>query len=111
MILATICENTSIDTIFNKNLPKETRGILNGAYSFSGQLGVFVFSILSGYLFDEVGPKTPFYLIGILDFIYAILVIILTTQGLFDVHDLKELKSEEKRVLSRGAVTPQNAYP
>jgi MFS family permease len=36
MIVGTIVENISIDTIFAKNLPKETRGILNGVYSFSG---------------------------------------------------------------------------
>lgn len=36
MIVATIIENISIDTIFNKNLPKETRGVLTGAASFSG---------------------------------------------------------------------------
>ena len=78
MILATICENTSVDTIFNKNLPKETRGILNGAYSFAGQLGILIFSLLAGWMFDNIGPKTPFYLIGVLDFLYAILVIILT---------------------------------
>ena len=36
LIMATIVENISVDTIFAKNLPKETRAILNGAYSFSG---------------------------------------------------------------------------
>jgi MFS-type transporter involved in bile tolerance (Atg22 family) len=36
MIIGTIIENISIDSIFNKNLPKETRGILNGVYSFAG---------------------------------------------------------------------------
>ena len=36
MIVGTIVENISVDTIFAKNLPKETRAILNGAYSFSG---------------------------------------------------------------------------
>ena len=36
MIIATIIENISVDAIFNKNLPKETRGLLNGAYSAAG---------------------------------------------------------------------------
>jgi hypothetical protein len=36
MITATIIESISVDTIFAKNLPKETRAILNGAYSFAG---------------------------------------------------------------------------
>lgn len=36
MIIATIVENISVDAIFNKNLPKETRGLLNGTYSMAG---------------------------------------------------------------------------
>jgi len=36
MIIATIVENISVDSIFNKNLPKETRGLLNGVYSMAG---------------------------------------------------------------------------
>lgn len=36
MIIATIIENISVDTVFAKNVPKETRGILNGLYSFAG---------------------------------------------------------------------------
>lgn len=36
MVIASIVNNISTDTIYYKNLQKETRGILNGAYSFAG---------------------------------------------------------------------------
>jgi hypothetical protein len=36
MVIASIINNISTDTIYYKNLQKETRGILNGAYSFAG---------------------------------------------------------------------------
>jgi MFS-type transporter involved in bile tolerance (Atg22 family) len=36
MILSSIIENISVDSIFNKNLPKETRGVLMGLYSCAG---------------------------------------------------------------------------
>ena len=36
VIIGSIVEQISVDSIFAKNLPKETRGILNGVYSFSG---------------------------------------------------------------------------
>lgn len=36
MIIATIIENISVDTIFAQNLSKETRAIFNGMYSFFG---------------------------------------------------------------------------
>ena len=76
MIIATIIENISIDSIFNKSLPKETRGVLLGVYSFAGQLGILIYSFLGGWLFDNIGPKSPFVLIGVLDFSFAILAII-----------------------------------
>lgn len=75
MIIGTIIENISIDSIFNKNLPKETRGVLNGVYSFAGQLGILIYSFLGGWMFDHIGPTSPFTLIGVLDFAFAMLVI------------------------------------
>jgi hypothetical protein len=56
MIIATIIENISVDTIFNKNLPKETRALLNGVYSMAGQLGILLYSKYGGVLFDMYGP-------------------------------------------------------
>lgn len=76
MIVATIIENISVDSIFAKNLPKETRGVLNGVYSFAGQIGILLYSLVGGWLFDFAGPKSPFALIGILDSLYAIGVIL-----------------------------------
>jgi len=85
MIIASLMENISVDTIFNKSLPKETRGLLNGAYSFCGQLGILIFSISGGWLFDNAGPKSPFYLIGTLDFAFGLFVVIYSYLGLFNV--------------------------
>ena len=76
MIIATIIENISVDSLFAKNLPKETRAILNGAYSFSGNIGILLYSLLSGWLVDNVGPKSPFALIGILDILFGVVVYI-----------------------------------
>jgi len=98
MIIATIVENISVDTIFNKNLPKETRGLLNGAYSIAGQLGILIYSKYGGYLFDNYGSKTPFYLVGILDFTFATGVLFFSRFGLFRVHDEREIKFQNKKV-------------
>ena len=93
MIIATILENISVDTIFTKNLPKETRGVLNGVYSFAGQVGILIYSAAAGYLFDELGPKTPFYLVGALDLTLCIGVLVATPFGLFDYYEAKQLRS------------------
>ena len=42
----------------------------------AGQLGILLFSLAGGWLFDNVSPVSPFILIGGLDFSYAVLVII-----------------------------------
>lgn len=67
MVVATIAEQISCDSIFMKNLNKETRGILSGAYSFVGQVGILVFSLIGGWMFDNLGSKAPFVAIGFLD--------------------------------------------
>ena len=57
-----------------------------------------MFSLAGGWLFDNLGPKSPFYLIGILDFIYAVFVIIASRFGLFNVYKQVELRSNLKRM-------------
>ena len=83
MIIATIIENISVDTLFAKNLPKETRAILNGVYSFSGNSGILLYSLLSGWLVDNVGPKSPFALIGLLDILFGLSVFCFSDQIFF----------------------------
>jgi len=91
MIIATIIENISVDSLFAKNLPKETRAILNGAYSFSGNIGVLLYSLLSGWLVDNVGPKSPFAVIGLLDIIFGAAVYV-WSERIFYKHEDKSRK-------------------
>mmetsp|Transcript_14078 Transcript_14078/g.21945 ORF Transcript_14078/g.21945 Transcript_14078/m.21945 type:complete len:138 (-) Transcript_14078:121-534(-) len=78
MIIGTIAENISVDSIFNKIIPKETRGILNGAYSFSGLMGTLIYSLIAGILFDKINSYAPFVLVGSLDFIFGVALLILS---------------------------------
>ena len=111
MIIATIVENISVDTVFAKNLPKETRGLLNGIYSFAGQVGLLAFSVAGGWLFDNLGSKSPFYLIGILDFAYALLVLVLSRCGLFSVYESREKRSRDRELEKKKfSVYPNSQY-
>ena len=65
--------------------------MLNGAYSFCGQFGIMIFSLLCGYLFDNIGPYSPFILMGILDFTFAFVVLILSYYGLFNVYEMQQM--------------------
>ena len=92
MIIATIIENISVDSIFNKNLPKESRGALNGLFSFAGQSGILFYSIIGGWMFDKIGRFSPFVVIGICDFSFAILCLI---------HGLKTETTEEPKTKAK----------
>lgn len=75
MILATIAMTVSCDSLFMKNVNAEVRGLLNGIYSFIGQLGVLIFTLVSGYLYDEYGPTSPFKFLAFLDALFMIIFI------------------------------------
>ena len=75
LILGTLFENTTVDGMFNKHLPKEIRGTLNGAYNFFGNLGILFYSKIGGILYDKVSPNAPFVLLGVCDIAFASLVI------------------------------------
>ena len=75
MVVATAGESMTCDAIFMKNLNKETRGVLNGTYSFVGQTGILVFSIIAGWMFDNVGYKSPFVATGCLDFGFTVVFV------------------------------------
>ena len=84
MILGSLFENVTIDGLFCKNLPKDIRGTLNGAYNFFGNIGVLIFSSVAGYLYDHIGPNVPFAVVGVCDIIFAFGVICLRLSGKFN---------------------------
>jgi MFS family permease len=65
---------TSIETIFSRNLPKESRGTMNGLQSFFGALGGLWLTKMGGYLHDFYGPKSPFLVVAITHFVFSFLV-------------------------------------
>ena len=72
IVVASLLEQISVDCIFNKNLPKETRGMFNGFYSVMVVIFVLIYSSLSGYAIDKYeNTKWPFYILGGFDLIFA----------------------------------------
>jgi MFS family permease len=54
-------------TTIAKEAPEETRGSVIGTFNFCGAMGILVLSVIGGWLFDEVGPWAPFFLVGLLN--------------------------------------------
>ena len=81
LIISSSFENTAVDGLFNKNLRREIRGSLNGAYNFFGNVGLLCFSGVGGHLYDNIGPRAPLVFVIICDFIFAFLCIYMRRIG------------------------------
>ena len=74
IIIFTILESNLIDSIYSKSLEKSTRGLMYGMQMFMCNLALLIYSVLSGWLVDNIGTKAPFIAIGMVDALYAMLV-------------------------------------
>ena len=81
MLSTTGVQSISVETFFSKIVPSDISGTMRGLYNFFGQVGVLIMTLLSGYLYDFWGPSSPFVIIGICDFLLAILTITLCCFG------------------------------
>lgn len=76
--------NIGVDSLFNKNLPQDCRGVLNGYYNTLGNFLKIGFVVLSGYLYDTVNHTAPLYFVIATDSIIIIMIVGLKLAGKFD---------------------------
>ena len=50
------------------------KGTIAGVYSFAGSLAILILTKLGGYLFDRLGPASPFYLLALFNLILLLAV-------------------------------------
>lgn len=60
-------------TVIGKEAPEAVRGSVIGAFNFCGALGILVLTGVGGWLFDHIGPWAPFFLVGLLNALIAIM--------------------------------------
>jgi len=65
--------------------------VIYGTAVAFGYMGQLLLCLVGGWLFDHVGPKTPFFFVGILDVTFAIVCAILGCCGVIK-DDIKERK-------------------
>ena len=64
-----------------RNAEREIRGVIYGTAIACGYLGQFLLCLIGGWLFDHVSPQSPFIFVGVLDLIFALVVVILGRLG------------------------------
>jgi MFS family permease len=60
-------------TIIGKEAPEAVRGSVIGLFNFCGAFGILVLTGIGGWLFDHVAPWAPFFLVGILNGVIALM--------------------------------------
>ena len=95
MVMGTMCELVSCDSITLRLADKEIRGVLYGVQNMFGFVGLFLFTLAGGFMFDYIGPKSPFVMVGAFDLIFAISTIILGLKLGYLKNDVAERKRKE----------------
>ena len=78
-----------------RNADKEIRGVIVGTATAAGYVGQIFLCLVGGWIFDSVGPQAPFFLVGLLDFSFATLTIVLGLRGFIE-NDLAPKKNTSK---------------
>ena len=71
-----------------RNADREIRGVIYGTATASGYLGQLVLCVFGGWLFDNIGAKSPFIFVGTLDVFTALITIVLGCCGVIK-NDIK----------------------
>ena len=76
IIVASAVQFISVEVLYLRSLPNDIRGVMIGLSNFFGLLGQTIFSVIAGYMFDEVGPASPFSAVAICDFGIALVALV-----------------------------------
>jgi len=77
IILGTMMENVIIDCLLLRRANEKIRGVLYSTAVAFGYIGLFIFSLIGGYLFDKFGPYMPFVFVGGCDLVFGIVSAVL----------------------------------
>jgi MFS family permease len=81
LVLGTLAESVTIETILLRNATPKTRGLMHSSGVSFGYIGLLLFSLGGGILFDKFGARMPFLVVGCLDLFFAFVCILLACCG------------------------------
>lgn len=89
LVTGTVFETLTTDSLLLRLADERIRGLIYSTGHSFGSLGILIFSLGGGILFDRYGPYMPFMLVGALDFLFAVLASLLACCGVVK-NDIKE---------------------
>ena len=81
LIVSTLLEGISLEVLFLRGLPNQIRGTMIGVYSFFGHIGILLFLLVGGQMFDKIGKNSPFVFLAIMDTIVVLVALIMVCMG------------------------------
>ena len=79
--MASTIQYIVINSFFMRNLPNAIRGTMLGCFNIFANIGIAAFVLAGGWMFDHLGPTTPFKLVSICDFAIFMLAVVLICCG------------------------------
>ncbi len=92
-----------MDSLLLRLSDEGIRGMIFSCGTAFGSLGILVFSVGGGILFDRYGRYMPFMAVGALDFLFALLAIMLACCGVVknDIK-LRQIEREAQQRVAQG---------
>ena len=59
LIIFTVIEAISIEVLLMRGMPSGIRGTMMGIVNFFGQLGMLLYTLIGGWLFDRIDQSEP----------------------------------------------------
>ena len=81
LIVGMVSQNLFIDSVFTKNIKRDTRGLMQGFNQFFGSIVILVYSKAGNYLNTNYGPAKPFLFLTALDSVLVVILVILILLG------------------------------
>jgi len=81
MMVLSMFEVVSIELLYLKKLPSDIRGVMTSLFGLFGMLGTLIFTFVASVIFEDFGPASPFYVVGVCDIVIALFVITLSCFG------------------------------
>lgn len=89
MVLGTMFEGLCTESLLLRNASPRTRGLIFSTGHAFGSIGLLIFALVGGILFDRYGPYMPFIFVGLTDCFFALLCIVFACSGTIK-NDIKE---------------------
>lgn len=97
VVVGTAMENVTVDCLLLRNADRQIRGVILGFGTACGFIGMLIFSIVGGILFDRIGPYAPFIFVGGLDALFFVFASLLACCNVIK----NDLKIKEEQLIKR----------